>query len=261
METIFRIGVVIYGAICYAIFFMTFLFLIGFVGNFVVPKTIDSGVTGPFAWSLLVDLGLLALFGLQHSVMARPGFKRWLTRFVPQALERSTYVLASSVALILLMWGWQPLASPIFSVENSIAWGVVTGIHLLGYGIVLYSTFLIDHFDLFGLRQVVLRAMRRPYTEKRFVTPSVYKLIRHPLYVGWMMAFWVTPAMTVGHFVFAAVMTGYILMAIPLEERDLSNALGEPYKSWRQRTPAFLPRFRGGRASQPKATSAVGEAR
>jgi len=259
MERIRKLGALSYGVICYATFFLTFLYLIGFVGGFAVPKSIDSGETGSLATALLVNAGLLLLFGLQHSVMARPGFKRVFTRVVPRSIERSSYVLASSVALILLMGLWRPIPAKLFEFEGEIARGVLQAIYLLGYGIALYSTFLIDHFDLFGLRQVFLRALGRSYTEKRFMTPALYKLIRHPLYVGWIVTFWVTPTFSVGHLLFASAMTAYILVAIPLEERDLEAQLGEPYRSWRARTPAFLPRFRRGRGA-PSA-GAVGEAR
>jgi len=259
MERIRGIGAVAFGTICYAIFFVTFLYLIGFVGNFAVPKSIDSGVAGPLGTALLVNVGLLLLFGLQHSVMARPAWKEVFTRLVPRSIERSSYVLASSIVLILLMWQWQPIPTPVFALESGIARGAAIATYLLGYGLVLYSTFLIDHFDLFGLRQVFLRAMGRSYTEKRFATPALYKLIRHPLYVGWMITFWAAPTFSVGHLVFALAMSGYILAAIPLEERDLQAQLGEPYRSWRARTPAFVPRFGRGRGRQ--STGEVGEAR
>ena len=259
MERVRKIGALGYGVICYATFFVTFLYLIGFVGNFAVPKSIDSGAAGPLGAALLVNAGLLLLFGLQHSVMARPGWKRVFTRLVPRSIERSSYVLASSVALILLMGLWRPIPAKIFEVEGGIARLALTATYLLGYGIALYSTFLIDHFDLFGLRQVFLRAMGRSYSEKRFMTPALYKLIRHPLYVGWIITFWAAPSFSVGHLLFASAMTAYILVAIPLEERDLEAQLGEPYRSWRARTPAFLPRIGRGRGT--RSAGAVGEAR
>jgi methanethiol S-methyltransferase len=243
MEPIRRIGALCYGLTCYAIFFVTFLYLIGFAGNFVVPKTIDSGPVGDLGWSLLIDVGLLVLFGLQHSVMARPAWKRPFTAVIPRALERSTYVLASSAVLILLYWQWRPLPTAIFELQGFGA-GALSALYLLGYAIVLESTFLIDHFDLFGLRQVFLRAVGRPYTEKRFATPLLYRHIRHPLYLGWLITFWATPRLSVGHLVFASVLTMYILVAIPFEESDLAEQLGEPYLAWRERTPMFLPRFR-----------------
>ena len=251
MEWTRRIGALGYGAICYAIFFATFLYMIGFVGNLAVPKSIDSGAAGPLYEALLLNAGLLALFGLQHSVMARPSWKRWFTRVVPRSVERSSYVLASSAALILLFWQWRPIPTSLFQIENEFAWSVVTGVYLLGYAVILEATLLIDHFDLFGLRQVFLRATGRTYTEKSFVTPWLYKRIRHPLYAGWIITFWVTPAFSVGHLLFASAMTGYILVAIPLEERDLAAQLGEPYLDWRSRTPAFIPRIGRG-ARQPE---------
>jgi methanethiol S-methyltransferase len=259
MEWTRRIGALAYGLTCYLIFFFTFLYLIGFVGNFAVPKSIDSGEAGPLGPALLVDGLLLALFGLQHSVMARPGWKRWFTRVVPRSIERSSYVLASSAALVALVWLWQPVPTLLFEVQNELAFSALTGVYLLGYAIVLETTLLIDHFDLFGLRQVFLRATGQAYTEKRFVTPGQYKLIRHPLYLGWIITFWVAPALSIGHVFFASFMTTYILIAIPFEERDLEAQLGEPYRNWRERTPAFLPRIR--RRTQPTPTGAVREAR
>ena len=244
METFRRIGALGYGAACYAIFFATFLYLIAFVANApLIPKSIDSGEAGPIGVALALNLSVLILFGLQHSVMARPGFKSWITRVVPRPLERSTYVLASSAVLILLFLVWQPMPQQIFAFEGEGARAAMVALYLAGYGLVLYSTFLIDHFDLFGLRQVFLRAMGKTYTEKRFATPALYRKIRHPLYVGWIVTFWATPSFTLGHALFASVMTGYILLAIPFEERDLAAQLGKPYEEWRARTPAFVPRF------------------
>jgi len=248
MELFRRVGAFSYGAACYAIFFATFLYFIGFVGNFAVPKSIDSGPVEPIGLALAVDAALLALFGVQHSVMARPGWKRKFTRLVPRSIERSTYVLLSSAVLALLFWQWRPIPIPLWELHNDVAVGAMTALYLLGYAIALEATLLIDHFDLFGLRQVFLRALGRPYSEKRFVTPNLYKYIRHPLYLGWIIAFWAAPAFSVGHLVFAIALTSYILIAIPFEERDLASQLGEPYLAWRERTPAFVPRFgRGGR--------------
>jgi len=203
-----------YGIVCYAIFFGTFLYAAGFLANFGVPKTIDSGAEGSAWVAALVNVGLLGIFGLQHSVMARIGFKRWWTRFVPREVERSTYVLASSLALILLFWAWQPMTGVVFQVQGETGRAIAYGRYALGLGTVLYATFLIDHFDLFGLRQVVLYFRGMPYTEKRFTTPSLYKHVRHPLYVGWFLTVWCTPDMTVGHMLFAAVATSYILVAV-----------------------------------------------
>jgi protein-S-isoprenylcysteine O-methyltransferase Ste14 len=247
-----RIAAVVYGAACYGIFFVTFLYLIGFVANLVVPKSIDSGTAGSVAGALAVNALLLALFGVQHSVMARPGFKAVWTRVVPKAVERSTYVLASSLALILLVVAWQPLPQAIWDVQSEPGHTLLLAGYFLGYGLVLYSTLLIDHFDLFGLRQVVLYFRRRAYSEKSFVTPSLYRFIRHPLYVGWFATFWVTPTMSVGHLLYAVAMTGYILIAVRYEERDLAAMLGEPYRRWRARTPAFVPRIGAARPGAVK---------
>ncbi|MFI5316509.1 MAG: methanethiol S-methyltransferase [Myxococcota bacterium] len=251
MERIRGIGALCYGLICYVIFFLTFLYLIGFIGNFAVPKSIDSGPVGSLGWALAVNIALLALFGLQHSVMARPGWKRPFTRIVPRSIERSTYVLASSVALIVLFWLWRPIPTPLFELRGDILVGTVTAVYLLGYALVLEATLLIDHFDLFGLRQVFLRATGQPYTEKRFATPLLYKHIRHPIYAGWLIAFWVAPAFSVGHLLFASALTMYILIAVPLEERDLAAQLGEPYEKWRAETPALVPRIGRRVRSQP----------
>jgi protein-S-isoprenylcysteine O-methyltransferase Ste14 len=251
MERNARIAALTYGAVCYALFFATFLYLIAFVADVAVPKTIASGPGTDVGAAFLIDSLLLALFGLQHSVMARPRFKKWWTRFVPQPIERATYVLASSVALIALMAFWQPIDAIVWQAHSETLRGAVRGLYLLGVVTILYSTFLIDHFDLFGVRQVVLYFRRRAYSEKRFATPSLYKLIRHPLYVGWITMFWAAPTMTAGHFVFALGMTAYILVAIPMEERDLADVLGEPYRRWRERTPAFVPKLGAATVTSP----------
>jgi len=248
-----RAAVLAFGVVSYAIFFASFLYLVGFVGNLVVPKSIDSGAAGPVGPALLVNTLLLLAFGLQHSVMARPGFKAWWTRFVPKPIERSVYTLASSVALIALFVFWQPIPQVVWSTEGVLASMLAIGM-LSGVGLVLLSTFLIDHFDLFGLRQTWLHFRGRAYEEKRFTTPLLYKWIRHPLYVGWLMTFWITPVMSAGHFLLALVMTSYILIAIPMEERDLLRALGEPYRRWRERTPLFVPRI-GAAPSRPVRTA------
>jgi protein-S-isoprenylcysteine O-methyltransferase Ste14 len=234
--------VLAYGIVCYAIFFASFLYLVGFLANLGVPKGIDTGAPGGIG-ALLVNSALIALFGLQHSVMARPGFKAAWTRIVPHAIERSTYVLASSAVLIALFAFWQPLPGALWHVEDGVARAALQGLYLLGVATVLYATCLIDHFDLFGLRQVFLAWQRRSYAAKRFVTPSLYRFIRHPLYVGWFLTFWVTPDMTSGHLLFAVGMSAYILAAIPLEERDLAEALGDEYRRYRARTPMFVPRL------------------
>jgi protein-S-isoprenylcysteine O-methyltransferase Ste14 len=247
MSRLRRSATLAYGIACYAIFFVTFLFLIGWMTNLAVPTTIDSGAAGNVAFAFLVNTALIALFGLQHSVMARPGFKALLTRVIPQPAERATYVLASSAAFIVLFAAWQPMPAVIWRSEGALAVALQAGA-LLGFGIVLVTTFLIDHFDLFGLRQVWLAFRGTPYTEKRFVTPGPYRWIRHPLYVGWMIAFWSAPVLTAGHALLAVGMTAYILVAIRYEERDLAAALGETYRRWREETPMFVPRLRRRRA-------------
>src|SRR5687768_4770330 len=198
-----RIAFFGYGVICYAIFFATFLYAIGFIGGFVVPTTLDGPARVPLAQGIAVNAGLLALFAIQHSVMARRWFKERWTRIVPPALERSTYVLLSSLALILLFWQWQPLGGVVWSVEDPVGRAVLQSLFAFGFALVLVTTFLINHFDLFGLRQVWLYLRGRPYTRLELGTPGLYRLVRHPLYVGWFFAFWMTPAMTFAHLLFA----------------------------------------------------------
>ena len=247
-----RIAILAYGVLCYVVFFGTFLYLIGFLADLGVPRGIDKGTAGPLGAAILGNTALLVLFGVQHSVMARPRFKRWLTRFLPVAVERSTYVLASSAALGLMVWLWQPMPDSVWHVQNVVGSVALSALFFVGVGTVLYATCLIDHFDLFGLRQVFLHWTGSSYTEKHFVTPSLYRWIRHPLYVGWLITFWATPHMTAGHFLFSLVMTAYIVLAIPIEERDLENALGDDYRSYRARTPMFIPRPRVGAAASPR---------
>ncbi|HXH01880.1 MAG TPA: isoprenylcysteine carboxylmethyltransferase family protein [Candidatus Competibacteraceae bacterium] len=237
-----RIAIFAYGAACYAVFFATFLYAIGFVGNILVPKAIDSAPTRPFFEALLIDLGLLALFAVQHSVMARPAFKRWWTRIVPESAERSTYVLLASLALIVLFMFWEPLGGEVWNVQNPVGQAVLYGLSALGWGLVLVSTFLINHFDLFGLRQVWLCLRGAEYQALGFVTPWLYRHVRHPLYLGWLFAFWATPTMTVTHLLFAMVTTAYILVAIRLEERDLVQAHGQRYAEYQRRVPMIIPR-------------------
>lgn len=239
-----RILIAIYGVLSYTVFFATFLYAIGFIGNVVVSKSIDSAASAPLGAALAINLGLLALFAIQHSVMARPAFKRWLTRWIPEPAERSTYVLLSSVALALLFWQWQPMGGVIWNVQHPLAEALLLGVFALGWAVVLVSTFLINHFDLFDLRQVWLQLLGRPYTPLPFKTPVLYRHVRHPLYVGWLLAFWATPTMTVAHLVFAVVTTAYILVAIRLEENDLQDAHPE-YAEYRQQVPMLVPRLRG----------------
>ncbi len=230
-----------YGLICYGIFLATFLYAIGFVGNFAVPTTLDGPATGSIWQALAINLGLLSAFALQHSVMARPAFKRWWTRFVPEPVERSTYVLFSSLALIALFMFWQPMGGVVWNVTQPLGQAVLYALFALGWGLVLVATFLINHFDLFGLRQVWLAFRGKPYTPLKFGTPWLYKYVRHPLYVGWFIAFWATPTMTLAHLLFAIVTSFYILVAIRFEERDLLDVHGADYADYRQRVPMLVP--------------------
>jgi methanethiol S-methyltransferase len=251
-----RISIFTYGLVCYAIFFATFLYALGFVGNFLVPRSIDGAPRADFVSSALIDIALLLAFAAQHSVMARPAFKRWFTRFIPESAERSTYVLASSLALIALFYFWQPLGGTVWSIQNPAARAFMYGAFFFGWALVLVATFLINHFDLFGLRQIWLQLIGRPYTQLEFGTPGPYKLVRHPLYLGWFFAFWAAPTMTVTHLLFALATTGYILIAIRLEERDLIAALGDDYRRYRERVPMIIPFLRRARPkhlqSQPR---------
>jgi len=239
-----RIAFFAYGTLSYLIFLATFLYAIGFIGNFGVPRTLDGTPSGPLAVAFAIDVGLLTLFAVQHSVMARKWFKDWWTRVVPQPLERSTYVLFSSLALILLFWQWRPLGGVVWSIEDPIGRMVVEGLFAFGWALILVSTFLINHFDLFGLRQVWLNLLGRPYTRLHFGTPGPYRLVRHPLYVGWLFAFWCTPTMTLAHLLFSVATTGYILIAIQLEERDLVREHGDTYKAYRRSVPMLIPFIR-----------------
>ncbi|MGA9672424.1 MAG: methanethiol S-methyltransferase [Terracidiphilus sp.] len=235
-----RVFYFLFGAVSYDVFFASFLYAIGFVGNFLVPKTMDSSSADHWPTALLIDLGLLALFAVQHSVMARPSFKRVFTKIVPATLERSIYVLASSVALLYLFWQWRPLGGMVWDVQNPFGRTVLYGGFAFGWLLILYVSFLINHFDLFGLQQVWLNLKGRPQPKARFVTPFLYRMVRHPLYVGWSMAFWCTPTMTVTHLVFALGTTAYILIAIQLEERNLIEAHPE-YAEYREQVPMLVP--------------------
>jgi protein-S-isoprenylcysteine O-methyltransferase Ste14 len=248
-----RILVFVYGSASYLLFLGTFLYAIGFIGGFGVPTRLDGASAAPLAKALLVNAALLTLFAVQHSVMARKWFKDAWTRVVPAAAERSTYVLLSSLALILLFWQWRPMGGIVWSVEDPAARLALRGLFGFGWALVLACTFLINHFDLFGLRQVWLNLVGRPYTGLAFVTPGPYRLIRHPLYAGWLFAFWATPTMTVAHLVFAVATTAYILVAIQLEESDLLREHGSRYEQYRRRVPMLLPLRRppAGEAQKP----------
>jgi len=237
-----RTAVLLYGAAIYALFLPTFLYAIGFVADAVVPKTINSGPVGPLGTALLVNALLLGLFAVQHMIMARPAFKSWWTRIVPKPVERSTFVLFTCAALILMYWQWRPMPGVVWNVEQA---GLATALQVLGlcgWVLVLVATFLIDHFDLFGLKQVVRYALAKPYREPAFKVVSFYRYVRHPLYVGFIIAFWATPHMTWGHLFFAAATTAFMLIAVRLEERDLSRAHHE-YEGYSAKVPMLIPRL------------------
>jgi len=245
-----RIFAFAYGIACYGAFFATLLYAIGFMGNFGVPKSIDSSPDGSVWMALAIDGVLLAVFALQHSIMARPWFKRAWTRIVPEPVERSTYVLLSSLALALMFWQWRAIGGVIWDMGNGPAQTIMYGVYAAGLAIVLLSTFLINHFDLFGLRQVYLYLAGREYTHLEFRTPFFYRYVRHPLYVGWLLTFWAAPVMTVAHLFFAVMTTAYILVAIRFEEADLVAAYGEKYRRYRQQVPMIVPALTGKAAAE-----------
>jgi protein-S-isoprenylcysteine O-methyltransferase Ste14 len=253
-----RIAIFVFGVLSYAIFFGVFLYAGGFMTNWLVPKSLDSGPAPSAAVALAVNFGLLGVFALQHSAMARPAFKQWWTRIVPSEAERSVYVFASNLAMIALYAYWQPLPGSVFELEHPALRAVAYGISALGFLLVLGSSFLIDHFDLFGLRQSWLALRGRAYTQRPFHTPGLYRYVRHPLYVGWLLFFWATPVMTVGHLLMAIGITAYIFVAIVFEERDLLAHFGADYRAWRARTPLLIPRF--GRRGRNNPPSGIAEA-
>lgn len=231
----------VYGVAAYGFFFLTFLYAIGFVGNMIVPKTIDSGEEGPFLTSLLINVILLGLFAVQHSVMARPAFKAWWTKMVPEPVERSTYVLFASLLLALLCWQWRPMPAEVWSVTDPSGILIVQIIFFLGWGVLLASTFMIDHFDLFGLRQVFIFATGKTRGDLEFKTTGFYRHVRHPIMLGFIIAFWAAPVMSVGHLVFTVGTTAYIFIGIAFEERDLLVALGEPYRAYKMKVSMIIP--------------------
>ncbi len=231
----------IYGVVAYVVFFVSFLYAVGFVEGMVVPKTIDSGTVAPIAEALIVNLVLMSVFAIQHSVMARKQFKQWWTQFVPKSVERSTYVLFSSLALALLCWQWRPMPAVVWQIDNPQIAMAITVLSFVGFLIVLTSTFLINHFELFGLHQVANNLSGRPMPTSRFRTPLYYQFVRHPIYLGFIIAFWAAPTMTVGHLLFAAGTTGYIIVGILLEERDLIDVFGDEYRRYRQRVSMLVP--------------------
>ena len=246
-----QILTLVYGFVAYAVFLGAFLYAIGFVGNIVVPKSIDSGTTFPLMETLVTNVLLLTLFAVQHSVMARPAFKRWWTRIVPKQVERSTYVLLASLILLLLFWQWRPISGVVWDARSTMLGALLLGLFGVGWLIVLLSTFMINHFDLFGLRQVTLYFQRRPYTPVAFMTRGLYKIVRHPIMLGFLIAFWATPMMTLGHLLFAVITTAYILVALQLEEHDLLEAHRSTYEGYRRETSMLVPLPKGKRKPAP----------
>ena len=231
----------LYGLVSYVVFFASFLYAIGFVSGIGVPKTIDTGTVMPLTEALVVNILLMSVFAIQHSVMARPAFKRWWTTIVSPAIERSTYVLLASLALVLLFWQWRPIPAVIWQVTDPNLVLALTGLEALGWLTVLTSTFLINHFELFGLHQVANNLAGKPMPAARFKTPVLYKLVRHPIYLGFIIAFWAAPVMTMGHLLFAAVTTAYIFVGIALEEHDMIALFGDQYREYRRRVAMIIP--------------------
>lgn len=250
-----RVLAMTYAIVCYLVFFVTFLYAVGFVEGFVVPTTLDGPATTPLGTALLVDSALLLVFALQHSVMARKGFKQWWTQIVPRPVERSTYVLFASAALLLLFWQWRPVGGVVWDLGGAAGVALIA-LSILGWTVVFISTWLVSHWDLFGLRQAWLYARGEPYTGLKFTTRGFYKYARHPIYLGFAIAFWATPRMTVGHLVFAIGTLAYMLTAIQLEERDLIGLYGEKYRAYRRRVSMLLP-WPGG----SEGTEALGQER
>ena len=246
-----RLLILLYAIVSYAVFFASFLYALGFVGNYLVPKSIDVGGAATWREAIVVDLLLLGIFAIQHSIMARPAFKRWSVKFFPEACQRSTYVLLSSLILLLLFWQWRPIANQIWLVDGVVAW-LLIGVYWLGWLIMLSSTFMIDHFDLSGLRQALSALRGAELPGQSFRTPLLYKVVRHPIMLGFLLAFWATPDMTAGHLLFAVMTTAYILVALQFEERDLIAQFGTTYQEYRRRVPMLLPRIFGRRRAEER---------
>ena len=250
-----RLLILFYAIVSYVVFLVSFLYALGFVGNYLVPKSIDVGGRTNVSEAIVIDLLLLGLFAIQHSVMARPAFKQWWTRFVAAACERSTHVLLSSLLMLLLFWQWRPVPMPVWQVGGIAAW-LLIGVYWLGWSIVLASTFMIDHFDLSGLRQALFALRGAGLPDQSFRTPLLYRIVRHPLMLGFLLAFWATPAMTAGHLLFALMTTAYILVGLQFEERNLIAQFGATYQQYRQRVPMLLPRLFGRRRADERQTEA-----
>jgi protein-S-isoprenylcysteine O-methyltransferase Ste14 len=236
-----RFAAFLYGAVAYLTFFVTILYAIGFVSGLVVPKAIDTGATSPAGTAFIINLALMSLFAVQHSVMARKRFKQWWTQFIPKSVERSTYVLFASLTLLLLFWQWRPMPAIIWEIEEAEMAAVIMGLSIVGWVIVFTSTFLINHFELFGLHQVANNLTGRKMPEPTFRTPLYYKFVRHPIYLGFIIAFWAAPTMSAGHLLFAAVTTAYIFVGILLEERDLIDLFGDEYRNYKRRVSMLVP--------------------
>lgn len=248
-----RLVFFIYGTLCYLSFLGIFLYAVGFLGNFGVSNTIDDQPGVPVWQALAINSFLLGIFAVQHSVMARQTFKQWWTQYIPKPIERSTYVLCTNIALAFLFYAWQPMGGKIWHIQDPVWQGLLYGLFAAGWGLILMATFLINHFDLFGMRQVWLYLRKQEYTPLPFKTPALYRQVRHPLYVGWLLAFWATPTMTVAHLVFSVTTTIYILMAIQWEEEDLVALHGESYKDYQERVPKLIPRLlRGSFMGKPQ---------